>query len=686
MSSLFTCIEMRLLRLILLAAFFTSTLAMAQSIERAIMPGEVIEGHKKYEEDCAKCHRRFDRAAQDGLCLDCHKEIATAVNAKRGLHGHLDNTACRNCHSDHKGRAARIATVDPQKFDHAITGFKLQGGHKKTSVKCGSCHQPKKKYREVSTQCGECHRKDDQEKGHKGKLGSKCETCHNDKEWKDAKFDHEKTKFSLRGGKHAEVKCRDCHADNTFQKTPTTCAECHKKVDQEKGHKGRFGSKCESCHSDKDWKETKFDHDTDTHYVLKGKHRQAKCTTCHLPEKGQIYQVKWPTKCVACHAKDDQEKGHRGGLGEKCESCHNERGWKQTVFDHDDTKFPLRFKHRDAKCDSCHKGGISGPNAKLKLETKCFACHKKDDQEKGHRGGLGEKCESCHNERGWKQTKFDHDDTKFPLRFKHKEAKCESCHKGGVSGVNAKIKLETQCHACHQKEDQEKGHKGRYGTKCESCHVDKEWKTIIFSHDKDTKFVLKAKHRETRCDDCHLPAKGAIYEAKLDMACIGCHRKDDKHRGQLGTKCESCHTEGKWLGTPFDHNKSRFRLTGSHVKVECKKCHQTPAFRDAPSVCGKCHEKEDKHQGAFGNKCDRCHYTGTWQSWDFDHGTTRFRIDGAHKKLVCEDCHGLSKSGKAGTPGRSCFSCHGNEDPHNGGFGIQCEQCHVTSEWGRLLR
>jgi hypothetical protein len=49
--------------------------AIAQSFEAALSPGNVIEGHAKVEGDCQKCHVRFDRAAQDGLCLDCHKEV-----------------------------------------------------------------------------------------------------------------------------------------------------------------------------------------------------------------------------------------------------------------------------------------------------------------------------------------------------------------------------------------------------------------------------------------------------------------------------------------------------------------------------------------------------------------------------------------------------------------------------------
>ena len=38
----------------------------AASIESLVMPGEVIEGHAKYEEECKNCHKRFDKGAQTG--------------------------------------------------------------------------------------------------------------------------------------------------------------------------------------------------------------------------------------------------------------------------------------------------------------------------------------------------------------------------------------------------------------------------------------------------------------------------------------------------------------------------------------------------------------------------------------------------------------------------------------------
>ena len=585
-----------------------------QSVEHVVMPGAVIENHAKYEHACEKCHRRFDKAAQSGLCQDCHKDIAGDVRGKTRLHGRLKDVTCNKCHTDHKGRDARIAPVDKKTFDHDTTGFALRGAHRELGEKCESCHLPKRKWRDTPQLCNDCHQKVDHEKGHKGSLGPKCESCHNDKTWKEARFDHEKTKFPLAGGKHAEVKCKECHADLTFKPTPLTCNGCHRKIDQDKGHKGLYGPKCESCHNDRSWQEITFDHDRDSKYLLKAKHRPVKCNACHGAEKGPLYQQKLSAKCIACHKKDDQEKGHRNSLGEKCETCHSEKGWKDTAFDHDKTKFPLKDKHRNAKCDACHIGGGAGSKGQGKLQ------------------------------------------------------------------------LDVACVACHRKIDDDKGHKGRYGPKCDTCHNEKEWTSSPrFNHDRDTKYRLLDKHRDTKCDACHVAAQGNIYQKKLETRCIACHQKDDKHKNQLGNKCEDCHNARKWQDSPYDHNKSRYPLTASHAKVECKKCHATPAYRDTPSSCNGCHEKDDKHQRRFGIKCEACHYTGTWKSWDFDHATTRYALDGAHRLVACQSCHKESDAAPS-KPGRACIACHGKDDVHDAGFGGQCERCHVTSDWKRVRR
>lgn len=591
MWSRFTCIE-----LLLAICLMMSLTARAASLETALMPGKVIQGHAKYEHECKQCHIPFDKEGQPRLCLDCHKPVAADVAGKTGFHGRQKEQDCRACHSEHKGRGARIAEFDRDKFDHARTDFPLRGGHAAEKVKCSSCHKPGARWREAPQACQSCHRKDDV---HKGQMGEKCSQCHNEQDWKDAKFDHDKTRFLLRGG-HEKAKCADCHANRKYKPTPRECVACHRQDDQEKAHKGRYGAKCETCHLDRGWKILRFDHDRDTKYPLRGKHAEAKCDNCH---KGQLYKDKLPQACVSCHRADDV---HKGSQGQKCESCHNERSWKTSGFDHDR-------------------------------------------------------------------------DTKFLLRGKHREAKCETCHRPGPAGV--KQKLETACASCHRKDDGDKGHKGRYGLKCDTCHGEKLWKDIHFNHDRDTKYLLRGKHRQVKCDDCH---KGRLYEDKLASDCLACHLRNDVHKGQLGKRCDTCHREQSWRETWFDHGRSRFPLTGSHVRTECKKCHATQLYRDTSSRCLDCHAKEDVHKKRLGPRCETCHNTRVWKSWDYDHDRkTRFPLDGGHAKLNCLDCHQTPVE-KEFHVARTCIGCHVEDDVHEGGFGPQCERCHTTGNFADL--
>ena len=116
--------------------------------ETALMPGEVIKGHAKLEAECKECHVRFDKAAQSKLCADCHKEVKSDFENHKGFHGRLEEKECRTCHTEHKGRDAKIVELDTGKFDHAKTDFPLLGAHQNNlKIKCNHCHDAQKKYR-----------------------------------------------------------------------------------------------------------------------------------------------------------------------------------------------------------------------------------------------------------------------------------------------------------------------------------------------------------------------------------------------------------------------------------------------------------------------------------------------------------------------------------------------------------
>ena len=65
-----------------------------------------------------------------------------------------------------------------------------------------------------------------------------------------------------------------------------------------------------------------------------------------------------------------------------------------------------------------------------------------------------------------------------------------------------------------------------------------------------------------KCKDCHVDLK---HYRDTPMECYRCHKKDDKHEGQQGIACESCHDDRDWKPTRFDHALTRFPLLGKHV-------------------------------------------------------------------------------------------------------------------------
>jgi len=563
--------------------------AWADNVETALMPGQVIEGHAKWEEDCTKCHKRFDKAAQNTLCQDCHKDIRKDIEQKQGSHGRFKELReCKECHTEHKGRIENIAPITEQTFDHQLTDFPLKGGHANAKkVECKACHKSKIKYRDAPSDCYSCHKKDDK---HKGKVGSSCADCHTDRSWKEIRFDHDKTRYKLRN-KHVEVPCKDCHANERYKETPMDCYSCHKKDDK---HKGQEGTKCEECHDDRSWKKAPFDHNK-SRFPLMGMHAKVECKKCHLTPAFKDA----PLDCYSCHKKDDK---HKGTYGEKCEECHAETDWKTITFDHDlHSKYPLRGRHITTKCESCHRGHLY----KEKTPADCNACHKKDDK---HKGQFTVQCERCHTERDWKALLFEHDhDTTYPLRGKHRTTKCESCHTGHLY----KEKTPADCNACHKKDDK---HKGQFTVQCERCHTERDWKVLLFEHDHDTKYPLRGKHRTTTCESCHT---GRLYQDKTPTACYACHKSVDVHGRRLGTECQDCHSLRDWKLWDFDHDtRTRFKLDGGHKGRDCYACHTERMDKKvkSSSSCVSCHKKDDKHDGSFGPQCDRCHETTRWKT------------------------------------------------------------------------
>jgi hypothetical protein len=467
-----------------------------------------------------------------------------------------------------------------------------------------------------------------------------------------------------------EEECTQCHDRRDRSRQPQLCLACHKDIAADvratRGLHGRLGGaaslQCRACHSDhlgRDADIVKFSREPFNHertdFPLLGAHTAVQCESCHV--QGKRFSAA-TSDCYSCHRKDEP---HDGQLGRDCGSCHDSLAWRRITFNHDNTAFPLRDKHKDVACFACHFG-----NRYEHTPQQCVSCHAPDDV---HRGERGAGCGDCHTTTGWNTAKFDHArEAGFSLDGIHARLDCADCHRSG----QLKAGLPRDCVGCHRGED---AHATRFGAKCNSCHGVEKWLPATFDHTRDTKWALQGLHAKVECHACHT---AVVADQHLDTVCASCHRASDVHSGKLGTDCAACHTPEGWRASvAFDHDLTDFPLVGLHVAVPCEQCHVTRAYKDAGRDCVACHRSDDAHKGGLGTECAQCHSPNGWRIWEFDHGKeTGFVLTGAHGKLNCADCHKQPPSEVKLSS--SCGYCHTQDDIHLGQYGRQCQRCHST--------
>ncbi len=178
---------------------------------------------------CNGCHqptKEWNFVFASDKCITCHKNVHGNEISK----AFIGNDDCENCH----------ATESWQKinFDHSKTKFALEGKHK--TVECQNCHAYKiskdkveYKFASLKPNCESCH--NDVHNHQFASAGqTDCSNCHYSDKWGDLKFDHEKTRFSLKGA-HSKLKCIQCHKPEQsngvlfikYKMEEFKCADCH---------------------------------------------------------------------------------------------------------------------------------------------------------------------------------------------------------------------------------------------------------------------------------------------------------------------------------------------------------------------------------------------------------------------------------------------------------------------------
>lgn len=567
---------------------------------------------------------------------------------------------CETCHTTDSWTSMK----NPIAFDHSETGFPLEDRHSR--VDCASCHVNGDFVRVQST-CQTCHTD-----VHRAENGQDCQRCHDAQGWIPTQaFDlHQMTRFPL-VGMHATVDCQTCHVNqqqNEFTGISTDCYACHVK-DYETATTpnhttAQFGRDCEQCHpaSQAAWRPSIFDHNQ-TSFALSGAHSTADCASCHT--NGVFAGT--PNTCYACHQLDyegvETPNHVVAGFDTQCETCHTDGAWVPSTFDHNQTGFALSGAHSVTDCASCHTNGVFAgtPND-------CYACHQQDYENAkspNHAiAGFDTNCETCHTNGVWEPSTFDHNQTGFALTGAHTTTDCSGCHVDGVFEGTPK-----ECYLCHQTDYENAvspNHlAAQFDTDCLTCHTDAAWSPSTFDHNQ-TGFELVGAHQNTDCASCH--SNGVFEGTPTD--CFTCHQLDYEQTknpnhvlAQFSSQCLDCHTQTAWEPALFDHNQTRFALTGRHSSVSCESCHANGVFANTSMDCFSCHQsdfqqaRDPNHVSArFPETCEQCHNTSRWEPADFNHRPFFPIYSGEHRGEwdTCADCHTEPSNFKV----FSCLNCH----------------------------
>jgi hypothetical protein len=169
---------------------------------------------------------------------------------------------------------------------------------------------------------------------------------------------------------------------------------------------------------------------------------------------------------------------------------------------------------------------------------------------------------------------------------------------------------------------------------------------------------------------------------------------------QPDLRCRFCHPEHRGPDAPltelgelsFPHEVVGFSMRGHQFKVAqdafvCSDCHAGDISKFDSQTCDTCHRQMDMgfmtaHTLSFGSACLDCHDGVDSLVTNFDHNKYSFKIAGKHEGLACVKCHVNARGlGDFQMTLQDCYSCHRNDEPHQGKYGFSCVDCHTENGW-----
>ncbi len=319
--------------------------------------------------DCARCHgvdgwkdlkfvhappfTSFELAGKHRAleCQKCHPAVAVAGTTVRKYRPR--EPRCAGCHEDfHRGAFRAFASPGaapgdcagchgpqgwrPVAFDHARTGFTLEGRHRE--VTCKACHRTSSFADPVPRACAACHRD-----VHLGRLGQRCQDCHDPSSFQARTFGpdaHRRTSFPLTG-RHAVIACEECHGDRRdrgFDRPSPRCAGCHE-ADLARASGGGasidhgapgFPTDCRRCHQTWRFRPASFPAHQACFDIRRGPHAGIRCLDCHTTLPPVDLSAPWTctsdtANCLRCHGGVASEHDDVPGftlVNRACYECH----------------------------------------------------------------------------------------------------------------------------------------------------------------------------------------------------------------------------------------------------------------------------------------------------------------------------------------------------------------------------
>jgi Cytochrome c7 and related cytochrome c len=168
----------------------------------------------------------------------------------------------------------------------------------------------------------------------------------------------------------------------------------------------------------------------------------------------------------------------------------------------------------------------------------------------------------------------------------------------------------------------------------------------------------------------------------------------------------------------FDHLKTGFPLTGVHGPAKCESCHINGVFKGTPKDCATCHTAGSRlarsnvifptNHMPTQQACDSCHNTKSFAGAKFDHvGVTAGSCATCHNGTItkgktsthipttaaCDTCHKSTTSWGSAKPDHAafnsstnCASCHNGTQATGKASGhiattLNCASCHSKDRW-----